>query len=92
MRARRKKYLDDRTLKVQEVVEEAVKKNKLRLTGVKLVFTKDNFNSVIETNYNIVPPNVDLSVNEFIDSGTEEAKRDNISFEKCVTYVGYKKQ
>lgn len=79
-------------LEVKEVVEEAVKKNKLRLTGIKLVFTKDNFTSVIETNYNIVPPNVDLSVDEFVDSGTEEAKRDNISFEKCVTYVGYKKQ
>lgn len=81
-------------LKVEDVtdVETGVTKGKLRLKGVKLVFTKDNFTSVIETNYNIVPPNVDLSVDEFVDSGTEEAKRDNVSFEKCVTYVGYKKQ
>ena len=67
--------------------------NKLQLFGVKLVFTKNEFTSIIETNYNIVPPGVELDVDGFIDDTPAEAiKRKDVNFETCVTYIGYKKQ
>lgn len=80
-------------LKVHTETVGTEKVNKLRLEGVKLVYTKNEFTSIIETNYNIIPPKVDLSINKFVDDAPLEAiKRDDVKFEECVTYIGYKKQ
>lgn len=84
---------NDKRLMVHTETEDGTKVNKLRLEGVKLVFTKNGFTSIIETNYNIIPPKVDLSINGFVDDAPLEAiKREDIKFEECVTYIGYKKQ
>lgn len=84
---------DSNRLKVHTETEGVNTVNKLRLEGVKLVFTKNEFTSIIETNYNIIPPSIDLSINSFVDDDpTEAVKRKDIDFETCVTYIGYKKQ
>lgn len=84
-------YVDSQRLIVE--TDPTTHENKLKLFGVKLVFTKDNFTSIIETNYNIVPPKVKLNVDNYVDdTPTEAVKREDVNFETCVTYVGYKKQ
>lgn len=84
---------DNQRLRVVTETIAGVDVNKLRLHGIKLVFSKNEFTSIIETNYNIIPPKVDLSIDNFIDDAPAEAiVRDDVNFETCVTYIGYKKQ
>lgn len=66
---------------------------KLVLKGIKVVYTKNEFSSIIETNFAITPPNINLMIDSY--DGTtplEAVKRDKIKFEECVTYESYKKQ
>lgn len=66
---------------------------KLVLKGIKVVYTKNEFSSIIETDFAISPPDINLMVDNFVDTvPTEAVKRDDIKFEQCVTYEKYKKQ
>lgn len=68
------------------------------LKGIRVIYTENNFTSIIETTYNISVPPVDFSVEQCVDAwSTEDAdkKRDeriSILYEGCVVYKDWTKK
>lgn len=84
----------DQRLKRETVTEAGVDVTKLMLYGIKVVYVENEFASIIETNYCIVAPDINWSINESTDgdNGGNIISREDIDFESLVTYQSYKKQ
>jgi len=86
--------LSDSSRLHKEVVPGTVPEEKrLVLDGIKVIYTKNEFTSIIETSFIISPPKIDWSVDEFDDTNPgATVEREDIAFQTYVTYMGYKKE
>lgn len=68
--------------------------DRLLLKGIKVYYKQDGFASVINTDYCIIAPGINWSVNNSaLVWGTETTvEREDVTLEECVTYINYKKQ
>lgn len=88
---------DERLKKVTETVDGKTKVS-WDLKGIQVIYTENNFTSIIKTTYNISVPPIDLSVEKFVDTWEADDKTKNrqrrteVLFEGCVVYKDWTKQ
>ena len=82
--SRFEKKMDDAGTHIEELL----------LKGIKVVYVENEFASIIETNFSIVAPDINWAINESIDGDNDGnlVSREDIDFERLVTYQSYKKQ
>ena len=69
---------------------------RILLLRIKVYYTKDDFLSIISTDFAIDVPDIDWTVDKS-DTTTpsisaDDAKRTEVFFEKCVSYLNWEKQ
>lgn len=64
----------------------------LKLHGIRVVYTENTFTSVIETDFMIDVPNMDMTNNSYKDDASLSTGRTPVDFETCVYYTNWVKQ
>ena len=64
----------------------------LKLKGIRVVYTENSFTSVIETDFMVEVPNVDMTHNSYKDDDSLSTDRTTVDFETCVYYTNWVKQ
>lgn len=64
----------------------------LRFDNVRVIYTKDEYTSIIKTDFCIACPEINWSVQKTMDDTDPVSKREEVDFETFVTYMDWEKQ
>lgn len=89
---------DSERLKEGTETIDGVSNRYIDLKGIQVIYTENNFTSIIETTYNITAPPIDFSIDQYVDTWAAEDytnnrhKRIGVLYEGCVVYKDWTKK